>query len=73
MFFVYILECSDGKFYVGFTEDFNARLCRHNHGEVKFTSSRLPLNVKVVIELPDKYVALKLRITLKVGRGEHSL
>jgi Predicted endonuclease containing a URI domain len=32
MWFVYILRCSDGSFYVGETNDVPSRLARHNNG-----------------------------------------
>jgi putative endonuclease len=32
-FFTYILECSDSKYYTGFTDDLEARVIAHNTGE----------------------------------------
>jgi putative endonuclease len=32
-YFTYILECSDGKYYTGFTDDLDARVIAHNTGE----------------------------------------
>ncbi len=69
MFYVYILQCADGKFYVGCTKDFKDRIARHRRGEVKYTSSRLPVDVKVVIAVRDQYNALRLEDYLKTGSG----
>lgn len=69
MFYVYILECADGRHYVGYTSDFKKRMLRHRRGEVKSTSRRLPVTVKVVIGVPDKYIALRLEDYLKSGSG----
>ena len=32
MWFVYILRCADGSFYVGATNDIPSRLAKHNNG-----------------------------------------
>ena len=47
-YFVYILECSDKSYYVGATNDLEARLSQHNYGENVFayTFSRRPLLLK---------------------------
>ena len=47
-YFVYILECSDKSYYVGVTNDLEARLSQHNDGENVFayTFSRRPLLLK---------------------------
>jgi putative endonuclease len=69
MYYVYILQCVDGKYYVGYTKNFGNRMARHRRGEVKFTSSRLPFDVMVVIGVPDQYIALRLEDYLKTGSG----
>ena len=44
---VYILECSDGSFYTGYTNDVNKRIVDHNKGKIgaKYTRSRLPVKL----------------------------
>jgi putative endonuclease len=69
LFYVYILLCADGKYYVGYTKNFSDRLARHQRGEVKFTQTRLPVEVKVLIAVPDQYIALKLEDYFKTGSG----
>ena len=42
-FFVYILQSmKDFSFYVGQCDDLDYRLCKHNDGMSKYTSSKLP-------------------------------
>ena len=47
-YFVYILECSDKSYYVGVTNDLEARHSQHNEGEnvYAYTFSRRPLLLK---------------------------
>lgn len=45
-FFVYILESiKDGHFYIGQTNNINARIERHNKGQVTSTQNRRPLKI----------------------------
>ena len=45
-FIVYILRCSDGALYTGFTTDLVARLARHSEGRgCQFTRTRLPVRL----------------------------
>jgi predicted GIY-YIG superfamily endonuclease len=42
--FVYILECSDGSFYTGITNDLERRQQQHNDGTAsRYTRSRRPV------------------------------
>ncbi|PPL19535.1 GIY-YIG nuclease family protein [Microterricola pindariensis] len=44
--YMYILECSDGSFYVGSTFDVEARLWQHNHeGGAAYTRRRQPVKL----------------------------
>jgi putative endonuclease len=43
MYHVYILRCSDGSLYVGYTRNVEKRLQKHNQGlGAKYTSKRRP-------------------------------
>jgi len=43
---MYILECSDGSYYVGSTVDLGKRLYQHQQGEgSKYTARRLPVKL----------------------------
>ena len=48
-FFVYILQCSDGSYYVGYTDNIEARIAEHKAAKYAgYTSSRLPVKVVYV-------------------------
>ncbi len=64
-FFVYILECSDGTYYTGFTPDLPRRISLHNSGKgAKYTRNRRP--VRLVWKKRHRYfkhaVAMEYRI-----------
>jgi predicted GIY-YIG superfamily endonuclease len=45
-FYVYILECSDGSYYTGHTDDLEARLSAHQTGTFGgYTSKRRPVEL----------------------------
>ena len=48
IYHVYILECNDKSYYVGFTNDLDRRLAEHNSGHYKnsYTYSRRPVVIK---------------------------
>ena len=70
MWIVYILKCNDGTYYTGCTSDITDRLYRHNNGQVKYTSSRLPVDLIVTINFYDKYKAYNFESYLKSGSGK---
>ena len=50
-FFVYMLACSDGSLYTGYTNDIERRLARHRSGRgSKYVASRLPVTLAYVEE-----------------------
>jgi putative endonuclease len=43
---VYIIECNDGSFYTGITNDLDKRIIAHNAGRAsKYTKSRRPVRL----------------------------
>jgi predicted GIY-YIG superfamily endonuclease len=45
-FHVYMLRCADGSYYVGHTDDLEARLMAHHHGEIEtYTRTRRPVRL----------------------------
>ena len=68
-YYVYVLQCADGKHYVGYTKNFRDRIRRHRCGVIRFTSTRLPVEIKAVIAVPAQYVAIHLEDYLKTGSG----
>lgn len=44
--FAYILECADGSYYTGYTNDLEKRIATHNAGKGgKYTRARLPVSL----------------------------
>jgi putative endonuclease len=53
MAWMYILQCSDGSYYVGSTVDVEKRVWQHQQGEgAKYTSKRLPVELVFAEEFP---------------------
>ena len=66
---VYLLKCADGTHYTGCTSNLEKRLIRHRRGEVKYTSTRLPLVVETYVVFTNKYKAYYFEKYLKSGSG----
>ena len=53
--YTYILECSDGSFYTGWTNNLEKRVRTHNAGRGgKYTRSRLPVRLVYFETFADK-------------------
>ncbi len=66
MWYIYILECSDGTLYTGITTDVNKRLITHNKGKgAKYTRARLPVVLKVFFEADNRSLASKEEYRIK--------
>lgn len=65
-FYCYILECADGTYYTGWTVDPQRRVATHNRGRgARYTSTRCPVKLVYVEELPDRKSAMKREIAIK--------
>lgn len=65
-YFVYMLCCSDGSYYSGYTNDVERRERVHNAGKgAKYTRSRLPVHVVYREPCEDKGAALRRERALK--------
>ncbi len=54
-FFVYMLRCNDGTYYLGQTDNLNHRIAEHQHGEgCEYTQSRLPVELVWSQEFDDR-------------------
>ncbi len=69
MWTVYILKCFDDTYYVGCTSNLYDRISRHEQDEVKYTSTRLPLEIVHHSVFYDKYKAYEFELYLKSGSG----
>lgn len=64
--FVYILECADGSFYTGATNDPELRLAQHNRGRgSRYTRARLPVRLVYLEAVADRSSALRLEYAIK--------
>jgi predicted GIY-YIG superfamily endonuclease len=66
MWFVYILECADGSFYIGETNHLYARLAKHADGSAsQFTAVRRPVRLVYSETHHDRTSALRRERQLK--------
>jgi putative endonuclease len=64
--FCYILECSDGTLYTGWTTDPERRLAQHNRGRgARYTQTRLPVKLVYLEPQPNQRAALKRERAIK--------
>lgn len=64
--YAYMLECSDGTLYSGYTTDIEKRLKNHNAGKgSKYTRARLPVKLVYLEECEDKSSAMSRECQLK--------
>src|SRR6476469_9675870 len=60
-FYVYILECCDGTYYTGHTDNLDQRMAQHGRGEgAKYTARRLPLKLVWTADFQTRTEAFEL-------------
>lgn len=67
-FYTYMVECSDGSFYIGMTKDINKRLLQHNGiiaGGARYTTQRKPVQLRFYETHETVGLALKRERSLK--------
>jgi putative endonuclease len=66
MNYVYILECSDGTFYTGWTNNLEKRIVMHSKGTgAKYTKGRGPVKLMYHEEFQDKKDAMRREYEIK--------
>ena len=70
---VYILECNNGRYYVGSTDDIDRRLKEHLKGKSKATQSILPVTLKKFIKCSSLTEARKLEYVIKKRKSRKYL
>lgn len=66
MYFVYLIECSDGSLYTGITTDVERRFQEHKHKEGgHYTSSKKVVRVAYTEQHPDRSSASKREAQIK--------
>lgn len=64
--YCYIVECSDGTFYTGWTTDPERRVKQHNKGVgAKYTSVRRPVKLVYLEPLSSRTDAMKRELAIK--------
>lgn len=68
----YILRCSDGTLYTGWTNDIKARLRAHNSGQgAKYTRGRTPVELVYLERFDSKQEAMRREAYIKrLSRGD---
>ena len=65
-FSVYILQCSDGSFYTGHTDNLESRLNAHECGQIPgYTQTRMPVVLKYLEEYPSRVEAIERERQIK--------
>ncbi len=72
MNYTYIVQCSDGTYYCGWTNDPEKRMAAHNAGKgAKYTKSRLPVKLVYLEEFATKEEAMSREWHIKrLSRAE---
>lgn len=74
MFYTYVLHSdSDGRLYIGWTNDLDRRLLEHNLGKTPSTQSRRPLRLVYYEACLDKEKAIAREKYFKTGFGRRFL
>jgi predicted GIY-YIG superfamily endonuclease len=65
-FWVYMLQCADGSYYVGHTDDLERRLAQHQTGEMDgYTATRRPVRTVFTQEFRSRAEALAAELHVK--------
>lgn len=63
---VYVVECSDGSYYTGYTTDVERRVAEHNAGEgAKYTRGRRPVTLVHVEAFDSQSRAMQREYAIK--------
>jgi len=66
IFFVYIVQCNNGAYYIGYTKNLEERLSLHNNGKgAKYLKGKLPVKLVYAKEYHYYKNALKAERRLK--------
>ena len=67
---VYILQSeADGSYYVGSTQDLDARVHRHNEGRSKYTKTKRPWELVHTEKFPSRSDAVKRENQIKARKS----
>ncbi|MEI5909607.1 GIY-YIG nuclease family protein [Bacillus spongiae] len=64
--YFYVLECNDGSYYGGYTNNVERRISQHNKGKgAKYTRAKRPVNLKHLEKFQTKSEALRAEYRFK--------
>ena len=65
-YYTYMVECSDGSYYTGYTTDLKKRVASHNAGTgAKYTKSRRPVSLIYAEQHETKHDAMSREVKIK--------
>lgn len=73
LYYTYVLQCADGKHYIGSSSDIEQRVKEHANGDVPSTKSRRPVPLAYYEVCSSKTLALKREEYFKTGFGRRFL
>ncbi|NMM61592.1 GIY-YIG nuclease family protein [Clostridium sp. P21] len=74
MNYVYIIQCSDGTLYTGYTNNLTKRIKTHNEAKgAKYTRGRLPVKLVYSEEFATKSEALKREYAIKAMKRKNKI
>ena len=74
MNYTYILECSDGSLYTGWTNNIEKRILAHNEGRgARYTRGRTPVKLVHLEEFETKEEAMSREFAIKQLTREQKL
>ena len=66
MHYFYVLECADGSYYAGYTNNIEKRVYTHNEGKgAKYTRARRPVVLRYLEEYETKTEAMQAEYRFK--------
>ena len=66
MHYTYMLQCKDGTYYIGYTNDLKKRVKAHNEGKgAKYTKGRGPVELVYYEEYEEKSQAMRREWEMK--------
>ena len=71
--FVYVLECNDGKLYIGQTSDLGNRLKKHRENPTHQMKKRLPIKLLGYLKVSGRSDAIKLERYLKNLKSRYAV
>lgn len=74
VYYTYMVLCSDGTLYTGYTDNLVRRIQAHNSGKgAKYTRSRLPVRLVYWEKYPSKQRAMQREYAIKQWKREEKL